>query len=303
MDNKNLLLGNGINMHFHIEELNPINISKRFRNILLYSSPLYESLFHVAFTPEICETLIPNTSVLGIESLAEKVYRYIYNHMNNPTLINNEYRLLNAIKVSAINAIFYEDTQFIKIPTFKVGEVNRLYFYKNIFTLNYTELWKPQNPCTYLHGEYTTVSSSNNGKQILLYASEQYNLPAYEQAVKNLSLKFDMVEFNGYDIIFSPLLDKQKVVGAGHYPAENLQLDDDLFPYDPPKLYAALDGISSLDVFGVSPLGDEKLISHLALIPDLNIYVYGMDKNQVSEWNKKLGRNCCKDSDYFWNES
>ena len=108
-----------------------------------------------------------------------------------------------------------------------------------------------------------------------------------------------MLAFNGYNIIFSPLLDKQKILGTGHYPAKNLYLADDLFPYSPPKLYTELASISSLDVFGMSPFGDDKLINYLANIPDLTIYVYKMDAAQVSEWNKKLKRECCKDSFLF----
>ena len=51
----------------------------------------------------------------------------------------------------------------------------------------------------------------------------------------------------------------------------------------------------------MSPYGDDKLINKLANIPNLTVYVYKMNNSEVSEWNKRLERNCCKDSILFEN--
>lgn len=296
---KNLLLGNGINIHFGINALLLDNIATRFKAVLINSSPLYECLFDVPLTPSVCDSLFTNASDLGIETLSAEIYKYVYMHMNDKTSINNEYRLNNAVKTSAINAIFYNNEKPISIPPLNPSTVNTLKKYQSIHTLNYTEFWDTENLCTYLHGTYKPITPVNNGKPILLYNSRQYHLPDYKRVVNSMKTIYNMLVFNDYNIVFSPLLDKQKILGTGHYPAKNLYPANDLPPFAPPKLYTELDSISSLDVFGMSPYGDDKLIKLLANVPNLSIYVYQMDSIQVSEWNKKLKRNCCKDNLLF----
>lgn len=239
MNNKNLILGNGINIAFSIEALKSDNIATRFRNILINSSPLYDCLFHVTFTSELCNILFAKVPDNNIEALAAEVYQYVYAQINQIS-DNDEYRLLNAIKTSAINAIFYDNTHFIKVPELDAKKINRLNSYTNIYTLNYAEFWEPQNSCSYLHGEFIPLSIPHDTRPLLLYASEQYYLPEYVKEVKKLSLGYNTVEFNGYDIVFSPLLNKQEVIGTGHYPSETLFPAGDLFPFDPPKLYTEL---------------------------------------------------------------
>lgn len=294
----NLLLGNGINMHLGIKELLLDKISIRFKNILVSSSSLYECLFGVSLTPTLCDSLFSNAPNLGIETLSAEVYKYIYAHMKDQQSINSEYRLLNSIKTSAINAIFYDNEKTIPIPSFNCVSIEKIKNYRSIYTLNYTEFWDTENICTYLHGAYKFKTIISN-KPILLYSSEQYYLSTYKATVNALSCKYTMFPFYNCNIVFSPLLDKQNILGIGHYPSKNLYPADDLFPYNPPKLYMELSSLSSLDVFGMSPFGDDKLINYLANIPNLTIYVYRMDAAQVSEWNMKLKRKCCKDSSLF----
>lgn len=275
-------------------------IANRFRSVLISSRSLYECLFHVQITPDLCDTLFSNASNLGIETLASEVYQYVHTHMYDQISVNSEYRLLNAIKTSAINSIFFNGTHFISIPEFKTNEINILNSYENIYTLNYAEFWNPKHTCTYLHGQYKLPAIFSNDCSILLYSVEQYNLPEYKTAVNKLSASYNMLAFHGYNIVFSPLLDKQSVIHIGHYPSKHLYPASDLFPGSPPKLYTMLEDITSLDVFGMSPFGDNRIIERLALIPDLTIYVYEMNEPEVSEWNKRLNKKCCKDSSLFW---
>lgn len=295
---KCLLLGNGINIHFGINELYLDNIAIRFKDILVKSSPLYECLFGVSLSSDICNSLYSNAPNLGIETLSAEIYKYVYTHITDQITLNTEYRLHNAIMTSAINAIFYNSSRLITIPSLKQTTINTLRKYESIYTLNYTEFWDTDNLCTYLHGAYIPTTVDSN-KDILLYNSAQYRLRDYKKVVIDLNLTYNMLAFNGYDIVFSPLLDKQKILETGHYPANNLYPADDLPPYSPPKLYTELGSISSLDVFGMSPFGDDTLIDCLASIPNLTVYVYQMNDIEVSEWNRKLKRNCCKDSILF----
>lgn len=295
---KCLLLGNGINIHFGINELYLDNIAIRFKDILVKSSPLYECLFGVSFSYSICDSLYSNAPNLGIETLSAEVYKYVYTHMTDRITLNTEYRLQNAIKTSAINAIFYNNSQLISVPSLNQTTIDTLKKYKSIYTLNYTEFWDTDKVCTYLHGAYTP-SITNNNKDIILYSSDQYYLANYRKVVDNLRNVFDMIDLSCQEIVFSPLIDKQELLKTGHYPLNNLYPADDLFPYTPPKLYSDLDSIFSLDVFGMSPFGDDTLIDCLASIPNLTVYVYQMNDVEVSEWNRKLKRNCCKDSSIF----
>lgn len=295
---KCLLLGNGINIHFGINELYLDNIATRFKDVLIKSSPLYECLFGVAFSSSICDSLYSSAPNLGIETLSAEVYKYIYTHITVQITLNTEYRLQNAIKTSAVNAIFYRGNNSISIPLLDKNTIDTLKKYQSVYTLNYTEFWDTDNLCTYLHGVYIPITIESD-KDILLYSSAQYRLTDYKRVIDGLNFTYNMLAFDGYNIVFSPLLDKQKILGTGHYPATNLYPADDLFPYTPPKLYTELDSVSSLDAFGMSPFGDDKLISLLANIPNLTIYVYQMNNAEVSEWNDILKRECCKDCSLF----
>lgn len=295
---KSLLLGNGINIHLGINELHLDNIAVRFKDILIKSSPLYECLFGVSFSSAICDSLYSNATNLGIETLSAEVYKYVYTHMTDTITLNTEYRLQNAIKTSAINAIFYNNSHSIAIPSLNQTTIDTLKKYNSIYTLNYTEFWDIDKLCTYLHGAYIPIELDSN-KDILLYSSEQYCLSDYRDVVNSLRDPFQMIELNCQQIVFSPLIDKQEVLKTGHYTSNDLYPADDLFPYTPPKLYSELDCASSLDVFGMSPFGDDKLIECLARIPDLTIYVFQMNNHEVTLWNHKLKRNCCRDSSIF----
>lgn len=296
--NKCLLLGNGINIHFGINELYLDNIAIRFMDVLVKSNPLYECLFGISFSYSICDSLYSDAPNLGIETLSAEVYKYEYTHMTDQLTLNTEYRLQNTIKTSAINAIFYSGSQLISVPPLDPKTINTLKKYQSIYTLNYTEFWDTDKLCTYLHGAYTPAIA-NHDKDILLYSSEQYHLANYKKVVDNLRDVFNMIDLSCQEIVFSPLIDKQELLKTGHYPSNNLLPADDLFPYTPPKLYSDLYSIPSLDVFGMSPFGDDTLIDCLASIPNLTVYVYEMNDVEVSEWNHKLKRNCCKDSSIF----
>jgi hypothetical protein len=67
---KNLLLGNGINMHLGVTNMSVTDIAARFKKCLIISSPFYELLFGIAFTEKICNDIFQASEKLGIESLA-----------------------------------------------------------------------------------------------------------------------------------------------------------------------------------------------------------------------------------------
>ena len=80
---ENLLLGNGINLDLGISELRAESIFRRFQDILIKTSPLYEYLMGKGFDTQICNSIFAdcknNAEKLGIESLAKNVYDYLKN--------------------------------------------------------------------------------------------------------------------------------------------------------------------------------------------------------------------------------
>ena len=65
-------------------------------------------------------------------------------------------------------------------------------------------------------------------------------------------------------------------------------------------LYAKLDDIEKLDIFGMSPYGDEDLINKITKIQDVTVYVYDLKNNsEKDEWIRKVKNVKLKDSEEF----
>ncbi|MDE7178276.1 MAG: hypothetical protein K2O59_10705 [Lachnospiraceae bacterium] len=304
---ENLLLGNGINLDLGISELCAEAIFQRFQDILIKTSPLYEYLMGKGFDTQICNSIFADckssTEKLGIESLARNVYDYLKS--SDKWSDNNERELKDFITVSAINAIFYNgnttidiapitnDTNRIKISTLKA--------YNNIFTINYAEFWDFANKCCFLHGNYELPEVSSAGKDIILFYPYNDDSGTYKRLINQLSDKYSMQKYLP-DVIFTPLLDKQHSLYVGHSPSNAFFPGSNTFPSNGRELYVELNNIESLDIFGMSPFGDDRLIQRLSVIPKLTIYVLNKEQKQVEKWNDLLNRECCVDSFSFYNK-
>lgn len=110
---RNLLVGNGINMHLNVSDMTMSDIAIRFRKDLIISSPGYELLFDVSFTENICDDLFANNKRLGIESLAEIIHSYIIKNTPQKMTLNLRMRLIDAIICTAMTAIFYNENRKI----------------------------------------------------------------------------------------------------------------------------------------------------------------------------------------------
>lgn len=302
---KNLLLGNGINIDLGISELCAKDIFHRFQNILIATSSIYEYLFGKGFDTQTCDIIFAdcknNTEKLGIESLAKNVYDYLKNE--NRWSDNDERSIIDFITVSAINAIFYNGTNTINTAPIKNAtnsiKISTLKSYDNIFSLNYAEFWDNLDKCSFLHGKYILPEFSSDEKDIILFNPYNDNSGTYKNLIDQLTNKYTMLKYSP-NVIFTPLLDKQDSLYIGHCPGDTLFPSSNTFPSAVPELYKELDNIKSLDIFGMSPFGDDKLIQQLSVVPSLRIYVYEMDKNQVNKWNNLLKRDCCMDSSLFY---
>ena len=83
--------------------------------------------------------------------------------------------------------------------------------------------------------------------------------------VDNIRKTNSVIEFHPNDIVFPPSeVEKDKMVCVtGIYPSDRLYPADDLFLYRAKELYTDLDLVDELDVFGMSPFGDESIIEKI----------------------------------------
>ena len=70
------------------------------------------------------------------------------------------------------------------------------------------------------------------------------------------------------------------------------------------NLYEELKDIEEIELFGVSPFGDNELIQKVNKIPRIKIYVYDLEHNskELNEWKSMINNFEFVDSKYFENE-
>lgn len=298
MKKKSLLLGNGINNYIGIAELSEANIKERFRKIVCNSSCVFESLFGVKVNYDIYDKVILNINNYGIESLGGVIYKYIKENTTDQWIDNYEIRLQDIITSIALTSIFF--TEHGKIKTAgckeKMFDVSK---YDNIFSLNYTEFWDDNKSCKYLHGEFNLDAIKDNDI-IYLASAERYNYDKYKNAIEQIKKNSNVIIIDTRGIIYAPegIPKSNLICVSGIYPSEKIFLAEDLFPFEKTSLYNVLDNIEVLDVFGMSPYGDDSLIEKINKMDYVTVYVYNKDiSNETDEWERKLKcKHCLKDS-------
>lgn len=284
---RNILLGNGINIHLGVMGVREVDIAERFRKILIASSDFFELLFKVKITSEITRELWKRTEKRGIESLTSVVYDYVYNRRGEMD-DNETIRLLDAIICCAITAIFYDGKNRLG-SEYNADLLPDFSKYDNVYTLNYAECWDRQDICIYLHGQYKMGFS---GKMpVLHYSQERFNgCKGYAEVVDKLRLLYEMRVLYTRDIVFSPeFYRKEAMMAIGAYPSENLYPADDFSLFKSRKLYEELDNVHEIEVFGMSPYGDADLIRKLNQMEKVTVYVYGMETSRETlDWDNVL---------------
>ena len=314
----NLLLGNGINMKFAKEHYQATAIRKRFREVLLASSALYEALFSIPIDANILEEFDKQDDTANVEKLAEALFLAIKKaacSVGQKDSMNLDHRINAAIKVSALTAIFFEAEKFlnIDIPPEATSTLSR---FDQVFTLNYYEFWDTADSrCKYLHGsigtQFGTVPKRSE-KPVLLYDKSRYEASIkapeesrYSEAVDELMRDYTMYPIVEGEFLFSPS-DTDKLQNASLYPSDQLYCAWDLIPApDHSQDYKALETLDSLSVFGVSPYGDDRLISTISQVSKITVFILNMAKNdkEINVWKKMLtgAKTEYKDADDFWN--
>lgn len=233
----------------------------------------------------------------GIEENAGKVFRYIYYEitLKREFTWNDSYRLVEILGEISIKSIFFKENLFM-IPKITDEYINKITAkYDNIYTLNYIEDWDKSENLNYLHGNLKKYINSycDIGSRVLSYN------PEYCKFKINDYIKIDFK-----DIIFMPIneiINKYNYIVEGLKPRDNLYLANDLFPYGGRDIYKNLEKLENIDIFGMSPYGDEALIDKIKYIKNKNIYVYKLNGNEINKWMSYGIKDCFVDSKEFLN--
>lgn len=286
---RGLLLGNGINLHLGITDLNATKIFQRFISNLHIYEWIINSLFDVRITNDFLNKLQYHYENTGIEHVAGCLYMYIKDAHKGMWSVNDENRLQDLIACICLTSIFYNKNGLI-CRTYDNSKILAMQEYDYIFTLNYAEFWDDKHRCIHLHGDFD-LDSSGDCKNVILVSECRMDLKEYAQAVDNIRRKCTVIEINPANIVFAPTTVKKNELlsVSGIYPSDKLFPADDLFLYMPKELYSELDVVDEIDVFGMSPYGDDMLIEKLNDKELVRVFVYNKDKSvETEEWKRKL---------------
>lgn len=288
---RGLLLGNGINACIGIEDLSRESIQQRFLNNSRVYSPIIESLYGVKIDNDFLKHLEDTSAVYGIETLAGFLYKYIKNKTNIRWTDNDEYRIQDVVSSVCLSAIFYLEYGKIngKYDKAKVPPMDE---YDYLFTLNYFEFWDIERKSIYLHGRVDFAKLAD-AKKAVLVSKDRMNLKEYVIATKAMEKMNTIIEFRPNDVIFAPegIEKKSLICVSGFSPSDRLYPADDLFLYRGKELYTELDRVDEIDIFGMSPYGDDNIIDRINNKNRVKVYIHYKDQNrETDDWIKKL--NC-----------
>lgn len=286
---KGLLLGNGINARLGIKGLSVECIARKFiKNVSAYSI-IFKNIFGVLIPEDFLKISELSVSELGIETLASFLYKYVKQNKNDFWTDNEEYRLQDLITCICLTSIFYDENGKIG-QIYDRSRMPSINGYDYIFTLNYIEFWDDEHKCIHLHGKID-LSKFPDENNIILISEERMNFKEYADAVGFIRRTNNIVGIYPNDIVFAPNdVKKDKLICvAGIYPSDKLYPADDLFLYTTKELYADLDLADELDIFGMSPFGDESIIDKLNSKNHIRVFIYNKDRNEETRvWESKL---------------
>lgn len=286
---KGLLMGNGINARLGIKDLYTEYIFQRFiENVSVYSI-MIQKLFGVQVKDDFIRYLQKQGKGLGIETLADELYKYIRDSQKENWTDNDEYRLQDVITCIGLTSIFY--TKEGKIDSdYDQAMLPSMSQYDYIFTLNYDEFWDTDHKCIYLHARID-LSKFPNKKDAILVSDARLPHEGYAEAVNSIKRTNSVIEIDLSNIVFSPKgVNKNELTCVtGILPSKKLFPGSDLFMYSPKELYTELRQVDELDVFGMSPYGDAGIIDEINSKNKVRVFVYKKNENTETRiWESKL---------------
>lgn len=299
---KAILMGNGINM-LEKNNFDSKSIAHRFEKVIHKNEKLLSKMFmsdenNINFYGE-SECEIND----NIERLSGKVFCYIKQKKDNFTA-NDRYRLIEMLANISIESIFLQNNK-LYIPKVPTNFLYALEKYNKIFSLNYYDNININKEITYLHGKLHIEKYESTLKTMVCSSFLYKYNEEYKEIIDKEYIEYDKIFTDARSIVLMPEIinyTKQDHFGEGLYPDDNLYPANDLFPSSGMgDLYAKLDNIEELDIFGMSPYGDEDLINKIAKIKEVTVYVYNLKNNsEKDEWIRKIKNIKLKDSEEFW---
>lgn len=286
---KGLLLGNGINACLGLNDLLVDCIEERFRNNVGIYSSIFENLFGIKINENFWDCINNKSRPLGIETLAGILYKYVKDNKKDVWTDNDEYRIQDVIMCICISSIFY--TKYGKInQSFNETRMPLIDGYDYIFTLNYVEFWDTDHKCIHLHGK-VDLSKLCNEKNAILISKNRMHLMEYSKSIKYINRTNNVIVFEPNDIIFAPEgIEKNNLISVtGIFPSNKLYPADDLFLYRGKELYTELDKVNELDIFVMSPYGDQSIIDKINSKNKVRVFIHKKNINEETKvWDKKL---------------
>lgn len=160
--------------------------------------------------------------------------------------------------------------------------------YDAIYTLNYYEFWDKNKICRYLHGFYDLDSSNKSTKYLL--SRERSRLDLYRNAAYRLQGQVNYIDLTNVVLAPECIPKTELIVVKGIRPSDNLFPDTDIYPRKGKELYKELGEVDEIDIFGMSPYGDDVLIDRINERSFARVYVHNLGKNEkeANKWEKML---------------
>lgn len=288
---KGIILGNGINNRIGIDSFFLEQIRRRFVENIRRYMPLFEASFDKCFDEaEMVDELISSTN-WGIETLSGIVYEYISKQFGDKWSVNDDIRLQDLLTCIAITTIFL-DRYGKRRVSYKEDKLPDFTRYDSVFTLNYYEFWDKENITKPLHGHVDLNKISEDTDMIVSIPRMRYK--KYKTTVDELAKenKVQMIDLG--EVIFAPsTVDKNHLICVeGLYPSNKLFPAEDLFLQNPKTLYKELEEIDEIDIFGVSPYGDDSIIDIINTRKKVRVFVYNKaSSKETKDWEDKLTGN------------
>ena len=229
-----------------------------------------------------------NSSNRGIETLAGTVYKYICDKIGSKWTTNDDIRLQDLLTCIAITTIFLDENGKKKV-NYKVDQLPDFSVYDMVFTLNYYEFWDYNHIAVPLHGRVDLDAIHENIN--VLVSSLRMSYDKYREAVEKVARNNKVQIVNLSDIIFAPsaVIKEHLICVEGIYPSNRLFPADDLYLIKKQKLYEDIKNVDELDIFGMSPYGDDSLIHIINTKLKVRVFIYNKDSNhETREWMRKL---------------
>ena len=309
MAKRNLLLGNGINLSNN-DFFSSKQIALRVEELLPLAFEYFGFQNNVRFIKDLEDNFDFKNYTRGVEELLYDCFKLVIDlHKESyfKTLKKDKFfELMALLKKVFINAIFIKGNKMI-LPDIPKNIIEEIQTYNKIFTLNYNEYWDSEQGIEYLHREinYQEFRRDDFG---IDEKKLKYDID-YAFAIEILLNDFYYFPIrNLEDLLMLPTrfnIDKKEANKfQNEHRIDGFLITKSFENNEVKPLYDKFDELDNIDLFGVSPFGDEYLIEKLRNIDDVCIYIYRLEDNfsEVSQWKKNLSNAKLIDSRKFGSE-